>query len=81
MSFTRLTPKQAEAFRNKIQPMLRFLLFCKRRLDSRNFDPKSRLYGLVDKAYDALHSLHVELHYLSCSHGVGRPPDNQLPHH
>jgi hypothetical protein len=77
MSFTRLTRKHAEPFRDKIQPMLRFLLLCKRRMDARGFDPKSRLYTIVDSAHSALQSLFVELHYLSCGHGVGERPDQE----
>jgi hypothetical protein len=77
MSFTRLTPKQAAAFRDKIQPMLRFLLFCRRRLDARGFDPNSRLYRLVDAAHTSVQCLFMELHYISCGSGVGEPPKKE----
>jgi hypothetical protein len=77
MSFARLTRKQAEAFRDKIGPMLRFLLFCRSRLDQRGFDSNGRLYKLVDATHDALHKLHMELHYISCGSGVGEPPDKE----
>jgi hypothetical protein len=77
MPFTELTPKQAEAFRNHIRPMLHFLLRCRRRLDARGFDPKGALYQTIDKAYSALPALHVQLHYLSGSHGVGELPEQE----
>jgi hypothetical protein len=77
MRFTRLTRKQAESFRNKIPPMLHFLLLCRRRMDARGFDPNSRLYMLVDKAQSSLQSLFVELHYISCGSGVGEPPEKE----
>ena len=32
----------------------------------------SKLVRVVDKAYDAMRSLHLELHYIACGHGVGR---------
>ena len=70
--WARLTQEQAEAFKRRVQPMLRFLHRCRRRLDSRGFDPKSPLYAAVAKAYDAVHGLHVELHYLSVRRGVGK---------
>jgi hypothetical protein len=73
--WTRLTPGQAEAFKCRVQPMLRFLHSCRRRLDTRGFDPKSPLYTAVAKAYDAMHGLHVELHYLSVRRGVGKPQE------
>jgi hypothetical protein len=54
--------------------MLRFLLLCKRRLDERGFDPRSKFYQSVCTAYDAMHTLHLELHYESCGRVVRRPP-------
>jgi hypothetical protein len=57
--------------------MLRILLVCRRRMDARGFDPKSRLYMLVDKAHASLQSLFVELHYISCGSGVGEPSEKE----
>src|SRR5262245_54575810 len=71
MAYQQLTTAQAGAFAERLRPMLRFLWHCKNRLDSRGFDSKSELYRSVNKAYDAIHSLHVELHYQSCDHGFG----------
>ena len=34
--------------------------------------PDDRLFLLVCKAYDAMHHLHIEMHYHSCE-GAGRP--------
>jgi hypothetical protein len=67
-----LTQKQAEAFMQRIRPMLRFLHMCRKRLDARGFDPKSTLYAAVAKAFDSVHGLFVELHYLSVERVVGR---------
>jgi hypothetical protein len=75
MGFNRLTANQAASFRDKIRPMLHFLLRCRRRLDARGFDPNSTLYKAVDAAYSAFHRLHIELHYQTCRRGVGRPQD------
>jgi hypothetical protein len=72
MGYPRLTTKQAEALRDLIRPMLDFLHKCRRRLDARGFDPNGPIYQAIDKAYCAVHSLHVTLHYESCSHGVAR---------
>jgi hypothetical protein len=71
----RPTPKQAEAFRERIAPMLGFVHGCRRRLEARGFHPSSKLYQLVNAAYDALHSLHIELHYIACKCGVWRPKE------
>jgi hypothetical protein len=35
------------------------------------FPPDDKLYQKVEAAYDAMHRLTVEVHYLSCN-GVGR---------
>ena len=64
--------KQAGAFRDLVQPILRFLYRCKRRLEAKGPDQNSKLFRLVDQAYDATHSLHLKLHYIACERGVGR---------
>ncbi len=76
---TRLTMSQAGAFCQRVRPMLRFLFLCRKRLDARGFDPKSKLYAAVANAYDAMHGLHIELHYESIAHGVARPPNEEGP--
>jgi hypothetical protein len=77
MERPRLTTKQAEALRNKIRPMLHFLHRCRQRLDALGFDSKGAIYQAFDRAYCALYSLHMTLHYESCAHGVGRPSDER----
>jgi hypothetical protein len=67
-----LTTKQADAFRNKIRPMLYLLFRCRRRLDAPGFDQKGSIDEAVDKAYSAMHELHITLHYHLCGRGVGR---------
>jgi hypothetical protein len=52
--------------------VLGFLYRCKRRLEAKGLDRHSKLFRLVDKAYDAMHSVHLELHYISSKRGVGR---------
>jgi hypothetical protein len=71
--WAKLTQAQAAAFVQRVRPMLRFLHACRKRLDTRGFDPKSTFYAAVAKAYDAVHALHVELHYMSVQRGVGKP--------
>jgi hypothetical protein len=77
MERPRLTTKQAEALRDRIRPMLHFLYKCRRRLDTLGFDAKGPVYQVIDKAYCAMHDLHMKLHYESCGRGVGRPSDEQ----
>jgi len=77
MERPRLTTKQAEALRDKIRPMLHFLHRCRQRLDALGFDEKGVIYQSIDKAYSAMHALHMTLHYESCSRGVGRPSEQQ----
>jgi hypothetical protein len=77
MERPRLTTKQAEALRDRIRPMVSFLHRCLRRLDARGFDDKGVIYQAIDKAYCALHKLHIELHYESCGHGVGETSEER----
>ena len=77
MERPRLTPKQAEALRDRVRPMLHFLHRCRRRVDALGFDEKGGIYQAIDKAYCAMHELHMKLHYESCGHGVGRAEEGQ----
>jgi len=69
MERPRLTTKQADALRDRIRPMLHFLHRCRRRLDALGFDEKGAIYRAIDKAYCAMHELHMTLHYESCDRG------------
>jgi hypothetical protein len=72
-----LTKSQAAALYQRVQPILRFLRRCRLRLDARGFDPRSPFYLALDKAYCAVHSLSVKLHYASIGHGVGESPKDE----
>jgi hypothetical protein len=48
------------------------------RMNKRRFPNDDPLLQSTLKAYDALHELHVNLHYLSCSCGVRRIPADRL---
>jgi hypothetical protein len=77
MERPRLTTKQAAALRDRVRPLLLFLLRCRQRLDVLGFDQKGAVYQAIDKAHSAVHGLFVTLHYESCGRGVGRPSEEQ----
>jgi hypothetical protein len=77
MERVRLTIKQADALRDRIRPMLHSLYRCRRRLDALGFDDKGVIYRSIDKAYCAMHELHMTLRYESCGRGVGRASDER----
>jgi len=66
---------QAKKLSEGLYPGLNYLARLRGRMDKAGFPPSDKLYQLVQKAYDAMHALSVETHYLSCN-GVGRPPRN-----
>ena len=68
-----LTRAQAEALKGKLRPMLAYLGRLEKRMHKRHFPPDDKLQHLVPDAYNAMHALNVEVHYLSCDSGVGRP--------
>jgi hypothetical protein len=69
-----LTKDQAKKLNASIQPSLAYLFRLRERMIKRGFPPGDPLLKLVEKAYDSMHRLFVELHYLSCD-GAGRPTD------
>ena len=70
----RLTPKQAEAFGERIGPTVGFLFRARERMQKLGFAHDDRLYQAVVKAQDAMYALRIHLHYASCERGVGEPP-------
>jgi hypothetical protein len=68
-----LTCEQAEALLKQIWPTLGYLNRVRARMEQRHFPSDDRLYRMVVAARDRIHELTVELHYMSCRQGVGRP--------
>ena len=66
------TKDQAKTINASIQPSLGYLFRLRERMVKKGFPPNDPLKALVDRAYDSMHRLFVELHYLSCD-GAGRP--------
>jgi hypothetical protein len=62
MDDPRLTPRQAAALRDRIMPMVRFLLRCRRRLDVLGFDTSHPIYRAIDTAYCAVQDLYIVSH-------------------
>jgi hypothetical protein len=60
---SRLTRRQIEDFRHRIEPMLSFLYRCKRRLQALGFNDSSDIFRAVAEAHRAVHSLHFLLHW------------------
>jgi hypothetical protein len=67
-----LTPEQARALKNKLQPMLGYLNRLKQRMRRRGFLASDPLLVAVCQAEEAMHQLHVQVHYLTCADRVGR---------
>ncbi len=79
MAYQRITPKQAEALRERVRPILRFFARCRQRLSDRHIDPDSEIAKAIVKAHDAVHSLSVTAQLRLDSRGVGRPPRDEEP--
>ena len=56
-----LTPDQARALKNRLQPMLSYLNRLKHRMRQKGFPPDDRLLTAVCRAEDSLHALTVEV--------------------
>ena len=68
-----ITTTQAKRLALKTNPMQGYLFKLWRRLERRGFPTSDPLYRKVMAAYEALHTLNVEVHYMTCKRGVGRP--------
>jgi hypothetical protein len=63
---------QAAQIRDTLRPMVGYLYRLRERMSQVGFLPSDPLFKRVDRAYDAMHALFVELHYLACEGGGKR---------
>jgi hypothetical protein len=75
-----LTKSQIQQLQAVVARYHRFLMRLTDRMNRRGFIPTDSLMAKAMDAQNAIHALGVELHYLGCDHGVGRPPRNKQPH-
>jgi hypothetical protein len=61
-----LTASQAERLRESLRPQLQYLRRLIARMEKVGFTSPDPLYERVKRAYDAMHDLHVHLHYHGC---------------
>ena len=67
-----LTKQQAEAINDKVRPMLNYLYRLRDRMEQRGFPQDDVLMAAVCRAYDAMHTLNVHSHNLTCRQEIGR---------
>jgi hypothetical protein len=72
MDSTKLKPWQAKLMYTTLQPALGYLCRLRERMERRGFPANDKLFKLTVAAYNAIHSLYIELHYMACASGVGR---------
>jgi hypothetical protein len=60
--------------------MLGYLRRLLKRMNKRRFPSDDPLFVATLEAYDAIHTLNVHLHYLSCPSGVRQLPDERPLH-
>ena len=75
-----LTREQLAWFQAIVGRHLRFYGRVRTRMEKRRFRGDEPLYLAVSQAFNALHALNVNLHYLSCAPGtVGRAKPERDP--
>jgi hypothetical protein len=67
-----IEPWQAKKLHDKIGPMVAYLHRLQNRMEETGRN-SGKLYELVRKAHLAIHTLSMDLHYISCESGVSRP--------
>ena len=72
-----LSKPQIESLKAQVGWMLRYLAGLQMRMIKRKFVESDPLLQRVRAAHSAVHAMSVELHYLSCDSGVGRPTRNR----
>ena len=67
---------QAKKIAASLQPSLNYLLRLRQRMEKKGFVPGDPYYQLVSRAYDAMQTLWIQTHYLSCE-GAGAPSSKE----
>ena len=65
-----LTPEQVAALTASVRRQLRYLGKLRDRMNQQGFPPDDPLYVAATGAFNAVHALSVELHYLTCPAGT-----------
>lgn len=66
MHSTELTKEQAQTLSRGIRHSLAYLNRLRTRMEKAPFERNDPLFVLVERAYGAVHSLSVHVHYLAC---------------
>jgi hypothetical protein len=72
MDSSKLSKTQTRQLRDALFPHCNYLFRLRRRMEQLGFTVHDPLFAAVTRAYNAMHELNVEIHYLSCESGVGR---------
>jgi hypothetical protein len=64
--------EQVAAMKETVRRKLRLLGRVRERMNHLGFPPCDPLYVATTTAWNAMHALHVELHYMGCTSGVYR---------
>jgi hypothetical protein len=69
-----LTTEQAAQMHKSLFRLANYLSRVVKRMERRGFPPDDPIFQSARRAYDAVCSFSMDLHYLSCKSGVGNPP-------
>jgi hypothetical protein len=72
MDSDQLESWQIEKIKERVRECLHYLHRLKRRMEQSGFHPHDPLLLKVVAAEEAVHTLFVECHYMSCETGAGR---------
>jgi hypothetical protein len=75
MDSSNLTMEQAAQMHKSLFRLANYLSRMVKRMERTGFPPNDPLFKSASRAYDAVCSVCMDLHYLSCKSGVGRPPN------
>ena len=67
----KITHEQAGKLWELLGPSMRLLRTVFERLEARGYRPGDKLYDAAREAWEAVHTLSIRAHYLSCESGVG----------
>jgi hypothetical protein len=68
-----LTRAQAEKIKDRIDPTTEYICKLCARMNKVGCPDGDSFRIALERAHDAMRSLSMELHYISCKSGVGRP--------